>query len=57
LDSFTVSIRIRTVEFQITECEPGEYCSVTPSTEIQTDGEPLARLLSLLRELVSRRME
>jgi hypothetical protein len=29
LNIFTVSTRIRTIEFQVTEWEPGEYCSVT----------------------------
>jgi transitional endoplasmic reticulum ATPase len=43
LDTFTVSARIRPVEFQISECEPGEGCSVTPNTEIHTEGEPLER--------------
>jgi transitional endoplasmic reticulum ATPase len=37
----TVSAGIRTVEFQISECEPGEGCSVTPNTEIHTEEEPL----------------
>jgi transitional endoplasmic reticulum ATPase len=41
LDTFTVSAGIRNVEFQITECEPGEDCSVTFSTEIHTEGKPL----------------
>jgi transitional endoplasmic reticulum ATPase len=39
--TFTVSVGIRIVEFQVTECEPGEYCSVTPNTETHTDGGPL----------------
>jgi hypothetical protein len=43
LNTFTITTRIRIVEFQITECEPGEYCSVTLSTEIHTEGEPLER--------------
>jgi hypothetical protein len=33
LDTFTVIAGIRTTEFQITECEPEEYCSVTASTK------------------------
>jgi hypothetical protein len=41
LETVPVSAGIRTIEFQITECEPGEYCSVTLSTEIHTEGEPL----------------
>jgi hypothetical protein len=36
LDSFITSAVIRTVEFQITERELGEYCSVTPSAESTT---------------------
>jgi transitional endoplasmic reticulum ATPase len=42
-DIFTVSAGIRSAEFQIIECEPGERCSVTRSTEIYTEGQPLER--------------
>jgi hypothetical protein len=43
LDTFTVSTEIHTIEFQITECHPREYCSVTHSTEIHSEGRPLER--------------
>jgi transitional endoplasmic reticulum ATPase len=43
LETFSSSSGLRAVEFQITECEPGEYCSVTLSTEIHLEGEPLQR--------------
>jgi hypothetical protein len=43
LDTFTINAGISIVNFQISECEPGEYCSVTPSIKIHTEGEPLAR--------------
>jgi hypothetical protein len=36
-DTFIISARICTVEFQITECEPAQHCWVTPSTEIHTE--------------------
>jgi hypothetical protein len=43
LDIFTVSTEIHTIEFQITECHPSEYCSITPSIEIHSRGRPLER--------------
>jgi hypothetical protein len=65
LDAFTISARIRILEFQIIQCESEEYCSVTPSTDIYIEDQPLerknenkaeisgcCRQLSLLSELV-----
>jgi hypothetical protein len=40
LDIFTASAGIHTIKFQITECEPGKYCSGAPSIEMHTEGEP-----------------
>jgi transitional endoplasmic reticulum ATPase len=42
-DTFLVNAMMRTVEFKIVDCEPGEYCSVTNNTQIFTDGDPLER--------------
>lgn len=42
-DTFTVNAMMRSVEFKIVDCEPGEYCSVTNNTQIFTEGDPLDR--------------
>ena len=42
-DTFTVHGMMRTVEFKIVECEPGEYCTVTQNTQIFTEGDPIER--------------
>jgi hypothetical protein len=41
LHIFSVSVGIRVVGFQITECEPGEYSSAMPSIKIHIRREPL----------------
>jgi transitional endoplasmic reticulum ATPase len=42
-DTFAVTGAMRTVEYVIEECEPGDFCLVTTSTEIHTDGDPIER--------------
>jgi transitional endoplasmic reticulum ATPase len=42
-DSFTVTGGMREVEYRITECEPGEYCTVTTNTEIFDRNDPVER--------------
>jgi transitional endoplasmic reticulum ATPase len=42
-DTFIVMGGMRSVEFAIKECQPGDFCLVTTSTEIHTDGDPIER--------------
>ncbi|GAB2226975.1 hypothetical protein Droror1_Dr00008774 [Drosera rotundifolia] len=42
-DLFLVRGGMRSVEFKVMETDPGEYCVVTPNTEIFCDGEPVKR--------------
>ena len=40
-DLFLVRGGMRSVEFKIIETDPGEYCVVSPDTEIFCEGEPI----------------
>ncbi|KAK4479349.1 hypothetical protein RD792_014861 [Penstemon davidsonii] len=42
-DLFQVRGGMRSVEFKIVETDPGEYCVVSPDTEIFCEGEPIRR--------------
>ncbi|KAJ4703745.1 cell division cycle 48 [Melia azedarach] len=42
-DLFLVRGGMRSVEFKVVQTDPGEYCVVTPETEIFCDGEPVKR--------------
>jgi len=42
-DLFLVRGGMRSVEFKIIETDPGEYCVVSPDTEIFCEGEPIKR--------------
>lgn len=42
-DLFLVRGGMRSVEFKVVETDPGEYCVVTPKTEIFCEGEPVRR--------------
>lgn len=42
-DLFQVRGGMRSVEFKVIETDPGEYCVVSPDTEIFCEGEPVRR--------------
>ncbi|GAY58086.1 hypothetical protein CUMW_184380 [Citrus unshiu] len=42
-DLFLVRGGMRSVKFKVVDTEPGEYCHITPKTEIFCEGEPLKR--------------
>ncbi|GLJ50478.1 hypothetical protein SUGI_1075670 [Cryptomeria japonica] len=42
-DLFLVRGGMRSVEFKVIETDPGEYCIVSPDTEIFCEGEPINR--------------
>ncbi|KAL0417690.1 UNVERIFIED_CONTAM: Cell division cycle protein 48 [Sesamum radiatum] len=42
-DHFLVRGGMRSVEFKVIETDPGEYCVVSPDTEIFCEGEPVRR--------------
>eukprot|EP00253_Pinus_taeda_P007214 PITA_07214 len=42
-DLFLVRGGMRSVEFKVIETDPGEYCVVSPDTEIFCEGEPVKR--------------
>lgn len=42
-DLFLVRGGMRTIEFKVVATDPGEYCIVSPDTEIYCEGEPIKR--------------
>jgi len=42
-DSFTINGAMRTVEFKVVACEPGDYGTVNQNTQIFTEGDPIQR--------------